>query len=242
MAEDYADWPTVRLLLNVGDVAAEPEVNAAWSDGGGPRYAYGWGPMPVRTFLPDSSEQRFCVGYDSANERPICWEIELTHQGTEIEDVRQLSVEMLRSQYNHHLWLEYDVPGSWLPPSADEPHEATMWLMSEQGNRTTWDHPPLVLDGYESADLTGGPWAYLYAEADHALSWLMTSYIEDIPDPQLSKQLSTAERQWRASRDADCDFRINYAPFSNDPATDRLECLYALTSIRLGLVERFVIP
>jgi hypothetical protein len=241
MAEDYADWPIVRLLLNVGDMAAEPETNAAW-DIGGPRSAYGWGPMPVRTFLPDASERRFCVDYDSGTGRLICWEIELTHQGAAIEEVRQLSVEMLRSQYNHHLWLEYEVSSTLAPPSADEPHEASVWLMSEQGNRTAARHPALVLYGFESADLADGPWAYLYAEVDHALSLLTTSYAEEILDLPLREQLSAAEGQWRASRDADCDFRINYAPISNDPATNRLECLYALTSIRLGLLERFVVP
>lgn len=241
IAEDIEDWPTVRLLLGVHDRAATPLYSEGWDIGGTDRYAHGLGPVPVRTFTPEPTEDRFCPERDPETGRRVCWMIEMTHEGEELAEIRQISLPMLRNLQLLYLWVEYDVSGIKHPPVHDAPHEITIYLESVQGNRTRAQHPPLSLYGTSvEFSLADGPWAHLHSETEKVVTWMIDGYAEQAGSSEHEALLYDAHARWEESRNADCGYRTHFVPRPEQRDALWSECMYEHAVLRLETYGRLV--
>lgn len=201
VAIDDSQWPRVNLLLKVTDDSRSP---------GDLR-------RPPTPFGCEAGLEQ--LGWS-------CWKIELSENGRNILEIRQINVPLRPRDNWNYLWLSYR-------SELDSLDEGTLTLhldIPQWELRSSHDQPLLYLHQAREPKLAGSPWRYLLSQSDEVLNANYQHLLEVTPKG-LAESLRQAQRAWLRFRDADClEMSSIY----------QQRCLYLRTQERVELLQQML--
>ncbi|MDO5529402.1 MAG: hypothetical protein Q4F71_08360 [Paracoccus sp. (in: a-proteobacteria)] len=217
-AVDGSEWPVLRLLLEVTDESGGFAAHEGPT--GETLRPIGWTAPPSASSLPDPR------GNCAPARGRACYEVALAADGRRLPEPRQITSSQLPGRSFQYLWLEVDMPQGERPART----ELALSLTEPSGGlRLAHDQAQLPVSWGDNADLSGGPWRYLAAEALAQLS----APGDATPGlaPASLELLREAQDIWSDLLEADCRLLTELGHFrgSSQPAE---QCLFELASER----------